>query len=143
MIKSLRKRHLRIWQLMAVALPLGILGAWLAVPKPLLQPLLQNQAADVLPRVLKSINKENCRVSIRSNADTTKLQLEWINKTASTSPSSLIYRISGSSNELIGRVEARGSYYFPLSTDSMDVSSSPQFIIYDIIHKQAIDTIKW
>jgi hypothetical protein len=142
MIKSLRKRHLRIWQLMALVLPLGILCAWLAVPKPPFQPLLQRSAIAALPRVLKSIDKEDYRVSIRSNADTSQLQLEWINKEISVIPSSLIYKISGKTNELIGRVEAKGNYYFPLSTDSATFSSLWQFVLFDIIHQQAIDSIK-
>jgi predicted negative regulator of RcsB-dependent stress response len=41
MIKSLRKRHLQIWIVWAVLLPLGIVIAWKAVPKKVTQQLLQ------------------------------------------------------------------------------------------------------
>lgn len=142
MIKPLRKQHLRIWVLLAILLPVGIISALKVVPKQLQQELLQPGILKVLPVVLKSVGKKDYRASIRSNADTSELQLEWVNKKTSTDPSLLIYKISGKTNELIGRVEATGNYYFPLSTDSVTSSSSWQFILYDIIHQQAIDSVK-
>jgi hypothetical protein len=44
MIKPLRKRHLQIWILWAVLLPVGIIVAWMAVPKKVTQELLQPPA---------------------------------------------------------------------------------------------------
>jgi hypothetical protein len=41
MIKSLRKKHLQIWMLWAILLPLGIIVAWMAVPEKVTQELLQ------------------------------------------------------------------------------------------------------
>jgi hypothetical protein len=41
MIKTLRKRHLQIWILWAVLLPVGIIIAWMAVPEKVTQDLLQ------------------------------------------------------------------------------------------------------
>jgi hypothetical protein len=143
MIKSLRKQHLRIWVLLAALLPVGIICALMNVPKQPHQKVLQPGTSKVLPVVLKSVDQKNYRVSIRVNLDTTEAQLEWINKKISTLPSSLIYNISGKANELIGRVEGTGSYYFPLSTDSVQVAGYGKFILYDIIHQQAIDSIKF
>jgi len=44
MIKQLRKRHLQIWILWAVLLPVGIIIAWMSVPKKVTQELLQPPA---------------------------------------------------------------------------------------------------
>jgi hypothetical protein len=44
MIKNLRKRHLQIWILWAVLIPVGIIAAWMAVPKKVTQDLLQQPA---------------------------------------------------------------------------------------------------
>jgi hypothetical protein len=44
MMKPLRKRHLQIWILWAVLLPVGIVSAWMAVPKKVTQELLQPPA---------------------------------------------------------------------------------------------------
>lgn len=41
MIKTLRKRHLQIWILWAVLLPVGIIIAYMSVPKKVTQDLLQ------------------------------------------------------------------------------------------------------
>ena len=45
MIKPLRKRHLQIWTLLAVLIPVGIIVAWMAVPKKVTQELLQPPAS--------------------------------------------------------------------------------------------------
>lgn len=45
MIKALRKRHLQIWVLWAILLPVGIVVAYLAVPKKVTQELLQPPAS--------------------------------------------------------------------------------------------------
>jgi hypothetical protein len=44
MIKQLRKRHLQIWALWAVLIPVGIIVARIAVPKKVTQELLQKVA---------------------------------------------------------------------------------------------------
>jgi hypothetical protein len=56
MIKSLRKRHLQIWILWAVLLPLGIVTAWMAVPKKVTQQLLQEPASKASTFQLRSID---------------------------------------------------------------------------------------
>jgi hypothetical protein len=38
---KLRKRHLQLWILLAVLIPVGIIAAWMAVPKKATQELLQ------------------------------------------------------------------------------------------------------
>ena len=144
MMKPLRKRHLQIWTAWAILIPIGIIAAYVNVPKKVTDKLIQPVKEMALPVVANSIDKTNYAVSLRMNGDKTQYQLEWINKTASVYPSSLIYKLSAAGNletaDLIGRVEARGSYYFPLKKDS---TSNYNFILYDIIHKNIIDSLKF
>ena len=140
MIKKLRKRHLQIWILWAFLLPVGIMAGWLAVPERVTDKLLQPDQGIILPVKIQSIEKENYTVSLRSNEERTQYGLEWINKKVSTAQSSLIYKQMKPGNELVGRVEARGTYYFPLSMNSSGIYN---FILYDIIKKKSTDTINF
>jgi hypothetical protein len=159
MIKSLRKRHLQIWTLWALLLPIGIITAWLAVLKPVTDKLLQPEASTALPVLQKSIDKKNYTVNLKSNEDKSQYQLEWINKETLSIPSSLIYKASPNpasplsspkesekeggdleGAELVGRIETRGTYHFNLLKDS---TNNYNFILYDIIKKQIIDSLNF
>jgi len=140
MIKPLRKRHLQIWTLLAVLIPAGIISGYMAVPKQALNKLIQEDKTDALPVVIKKVERNDYSVYLRSSEDKKNYQLQWINTKASTLPSSLIYQLNSAEKELIGRVESTGSYYFPLKEDT---TGRYNFILYDIIHQQAIDTIKF
>jgi hypothetical protein len=146
MMKPLRKRHLFIWRLLALLLPAGIIIAWLSIPKQLLQTLLQPGTTAPLPIIIKTAQKENYTVSIRGNADGSQLQLEWINKAVLQYPTATIYAGNENKNfkeaKLIGRIEARGNWYFPLdSTFRNETGNADHFILFDFIHQQVIDTI--
>jgi hypothetical protein len=67
MIKTLRKRHLQIWTLLAVLIPVGIIVAWLAVPPKATDKLLQPAAID-LPALIK-VNRTS-----KQTADTLNLK---------------------------------------------------------------------
>ena len=146
MIKPLRKRHLQIWILLAILLPAGIVIAWRSVPVQPTQQLLQPGTFMPLPVVLKLSDKQNYTVAIRSNRKGTQLQLEWINKTVLQYPTATIYAGVGIDDfakaKLIGRIEARGNWYFALdSTFSAKSGNTDHFTLYDFIHHQVIDTI--
>jgi hypothetical protein len=142
MIKPLRKKHLFAWRLMAILLPAGIIVAWLSVPKQVPQSLLQPGTEIPLPVVIKTGQKENYSISIRSNENGSKFQLEWINKNILQYPTATIYAGNEikdvSKAKLIGRIEARGNWYFPLDSACKNEN---HFILYDFIHQQVIDTI--
>ena len=148
MIKPLRKKHLQVWILMAVLLPAGIVIAWLSVPEQPVQTLLQPTETMPLPVVLKRSDKQNYTVAIRSNASGSQMQLEWINKSVLQYPTATIYAGTEIKNtsmaKLIGRIESRGNWYFPLdSTFNAHPGSTDHFILYDFIHQQVIDTINF
>ena len=150
MIKPLRKRHLQVWTVWAILLPVGIISAWLVVPEPVTEKLIQPiNTIKPLPVIYKTAEKENYTVNLRHATDTSQWQLEWVNKEVLTWPSATIYQTikgeTGMDNaRLIGRIEARGTYYFSLDSTFQPVNlSTYQLILYDFIHQQLIDTINF
>jgi hypothetical protein len=129
---------------MLILIPTGIISATLVIPKPATNPVLQPSVTKALPVVVKTIDKDGYRMNLRGN-DANPTQAEWINKKALTVPTAIIYKIvSGKkgveSNDLIGRIESRGTYHFDLKTDS---TNNYRFILYDFIHQQVIDSINF
>ena len=148
MIKPLRKKHLQIWITLAVLLPVGIAGAWISIPQQAKDKLLQPATAQDLPVTLKTFySGSSYEVILQTNTDTSEFQLEWINKQTLTYPTATIYKMPLNDTDitkgkLIGRVEARGNYYFKVdSTFNVSKDSAYQLLLYDFIHKQIIDTI--
>ena len=140
MNKILRKRHLQIWVFLAVMIPAGIITAWVTVPEKATDTLLQPGPGQSLPILLNSIETEFYTANLKSTSDKSQYQLEWINKKNSLFPSSLVYQKAIPENELIGRIDARGAYFFPLRMDSLN---SYHFILYDIIKNLVIDSLKF
>ena len=140
MIKPLRKKHLQIWTLLAILIPAGIISAYMVVPKETLDKLLQEDKTAALPIEIKKAERKDYTAFLRCSNDRSnyQLQVNIINK--STTASSLIYRITKGEKEIIGRVATRGSYFFSLKADS---TNTYNFILYDIIHQQTIDTLKF
>jgi hypothetical protein len=144
MIRSLRKRHLEVWTMAAVLIPLSIVSAVVVRPHFPKDKLRQPVAEAGLPLVVRTLDKAAYRVSIRSNADTSVLQVEWTNKSPLTYPTAAIYEATGdekliSDASLIGRIEGRGTYYFPLKRGSL--RSKYHLIVYDFIHQRIIESI--
>ncbi len=146
MISLLRKRHLQIWLSLSVLLPIGIISAWLAVPQQVRDHLLQPTASQTLPLLLKNVDKPCYTANLRSNADTSALQLEWINKKPLILASALIYQVDdeqkniGNAN-IVGRIDAQGIYHFPLKKEF--ANAKMHFVLYDIIHHKIIDLINF
>ncbi len=94
---------------------MGIVTGWLVVPKTVKDRLLQPATTMALPVIIKTTQNDNYTATLRSNEDGSNLQLEWINKSALTTPSALIYETptlnEGRSLDgagLVGRIDARG-----------------------------------
>ncbi len=148
MIKPLRKRHLQIWYSLAILIPVGIISAWLVVPNSVRDKILNPATSVALPLLIKTVSKDAYTVSLRRMEDSSALQLEWVNRSALTTPSAIIYEIYPQKGingpegaALIGRIDSRGSYHFPLEKDSSNIHAS--FILYDIIHHRVIDRINF
>jgi hypothetical protein len=148
MIKPLRKKHVQIWFYLAILIPLGIVSAWLAVPKAVTDRILHPGPSYELPVLIKTISKDNYSVSLRRQEDWSAVQLEWNNHLALTAPSAIIYQTHPEKGTdslegagLIGRIDSRGTYYFPLKNDSVNIHF--HFMLYDIIHHKVIDRINF
>jgi len=144
MVKSLRKRHLQIWSMMLVLVPVSIISARLATPVPAKDTLRQPAETPAYTTVVKTIEKENYSIRLRKDNDSS-FQLEWVNKTVLTVPTATIYKVAAGSTDikaglLIGRIEARGVYRFPLDK-SFQATGACDLLLYDFIHQQVIDTI--
>ncbi|MEP7232406.1 MAG: hypothetical protein ABI691_19240 [Ginsengibacter sp.] len=144
MIKQLRRRHLQIWSALLILIPAGIVSATIVIPKQAKDKVLQPSSSLSLPNVIRTIDKENYTINLRSNSNILQ-QVEWINKTSLTTPTTVLYKtfpgktgIEGA--DLIGRIESKGIYHFELRPDS---TRNYNFILYDFIHHQIIDSINF
>ncbi len=163
MNKQLRKRHRQAWYLIALMLPMGIIFSWLVIPNFVPVKTIKQTSPELLPMIKYARNKNGYCVNIRTNKENTEWQVEWNNILALSVPSAVIYKTSPEFNsqtlpggavseaatsvfipgnsQLIGRIEARGNYIFPMNPDSTD--GQWQLTLYDFIHQQIIDTIKF
>ena len=132
MMKPLRKRHLQIWIALAILLPLGIAAAWISIPKEAKNKLLQPASAKDLPVTLKTFySRGPYEVVLQTNADTSEFQLEWMNKQTLTYPTATIYKMplhdtDIAHGKLIGRIEAKGNYYFKVDSTFSSKDSTYQ-----------------
>jgi hypothetical protein len=140
MIKPLRKKHFQIWATLAVLIPAAMVSAYFVIPHQAVSTVLQNDKSEALPVVISKVEKAPYTVYLRGSNDKKNYQLQWINKKDVNQPSSLIYAIGNTEKELIGRMAAAGNYFFPLPKDS---TGKYNFILYDIIHQQIIDSINF
>ncbi len=145
MIKALRKRHLQVWLVLALLLPIGIISAWLAVPAALYSKLFQPEQSEALPVVIKTITNNNRTINLRTDANHQSYQLEWANDASLTAPSSLIYQTTGNDDikdaTIVGRIDPRGTYHFALKNDT--ANKGFHFVVYDIIHHKVIEKINF
>lgn len=148
MNRKQRITHFYTWILLAVLLPLLMLIARLATPLQPTQILFQpSDSSDLklLPVVAGHRKAAGYDVYLRCSQDSVKWQLEWINKQELKFPTAAVYKvprgeINVSNSELIGRIEARGLYHFPLRRDS---TNQYHFMLYDFIHNKVIDTLNF
>lgn len=145
MIKQLRKRHLQIWALWAVLIPVGIIVAWMAVPKKVTQELLYKDAVPIGSPASGEAFENNYSLLIRydTSMNQYKTYLQFENRYKLKTPPLLIYKMTDSiantidKQLLLGRIDKEGSQFFPLDT----FIYNDRFILYDFLHKKIIDTI--
>lgn len=142
MIKQLRRRHFQAWCVLAVLIPAGIISATAVIPRQAKNNLIQPATTVALPNIVKSVDNDSYTINLRSNSKIPQ-QLEWINKIALTTPTTVIYKVIPGktgieSADLIGRIESKGIYHFELRPDS---TSDYNFVLYDFIHHRIIDSV--
>lgn len=94
MIKPLRKRHMQIWILLAILLPIGILSATIARRHVPPTDLIQPQSGTVLPVMITQKETPQFKIQLRGNNSFEARQLLWINKQPLTIPTAAIYLTS-------------------------------------------------
>lgn len=138
MIKSLRNKHGQVWAVIAVLLPMMVVFSWFVIPGAVPVKTLLRPATELLPVIKASEESEQYCVNIRSDRAQKDWQLEWKNKLALTSPSAVIYVVEGNTRtRMVGRIEARGQYIFPLQYAGRELN----LVLYDFIHEQVIDSL--
>ncbi len=140
MMKPLRKRHLQVWSLLALLIPLLIALGYSAVPDKGKGQSFSGEKATALPVVLAQRKTNRLDLSIRRSSDGSTWQLQVECPEPLVQASSLLYRLAGSEQELVGRIGAAGTYYFPLRADT---TGRYRFLVYDIIHHQVTDSINF
>ena len=123
MIRSLRKRHLNAWIILALVLPLGFIWAYLVIPHNLPDPLEAVVSTGELFSIKKATNGTD--------------QLEITIQQPLTTPSTLVYLAGKSTPDiktalLIGSLGPRGKYVFNLPSQ---LPQDPVVLFYDAISK--------
>ena len=153
MIKKLRRRHLQIWILWAVLLPVGIVVAYVSVPKKVNQSLYQPPNPEKIIIAERATDKYILRVCVDSNVKSEKLYLEFINANGGQVPPILIYHFFYPNEKdidkqiLIGRVEDLESQTFPLQSpqNNWDLRNMrgyvATFLLYNFLENRVVDTV--
>lgn len=141
MTKSLRNKHRQLWLVIAIFLPVMVVFSWFVVPGTVPVKTLLRPTVELLPVIKASEESARYCINIRSNRAQTGWQLEWKNKLALTVPSAVIYVIeSNGQSRLVGRIEARGQYLFPLQHYNTGYREL-NLVLYDFIHEKVIDSL--
>lgn len=112
--------------------------SWFVIPQTAPVKTILRPEAELLPVIKASEESARYCVNIRSDRQQGDWQLEWKNKQALTSPSAVIYIIEGNMKKrLVGRIEARGQYVFPLQHTGRELN----LVLYDFIHEKVIDSL--
>ena len=152
MIKTLRKKHLQIWILCAVLIPVGIIVVWMSMPKKVMQDLdwVINSTPELpgptlsVNKMIDSVENQNYKISIRGDSSETLLLLEFETKKEIITPSLLLYQVIDPTTndldkqELIGRIQGDRPHYFSFKRNN---NSDNKYILYDFIKKQTIDSL--
>ena len=154
MIKSLRKRHLQIWALLAVLIPVGIIVAWIALPKKVTQELLQEPQTNKRVVIDKGdLGDFSFRILTDNLPESSTMYLEFTQKKELKTPSLLIYQVVTPDEKdldkqlLLGRIGSKGSQLFALDPRFTDWSVrkwygyKAKFVLYDFVSKNVTDSI--
>lgn len=121
MIRPLRKYHFFIWRLLAIALPVAFVAAFIVRP-----PL-----PDVEPIATDTFYTERKILS-----DSASMIVITVNKPL-TVPSCIIYHVTPKKEILLGKLDHQGTYKFVIDSPERDVTLK----LFDPIHQKVITYI--
>ena len=131
-----------MWCIVAMILPVGIVGA-------LLSRVGFPDTGNIAVAATPAIVNDRYSISILCTPNDSLCQVQYINRIPLTVPSLLLYRMrQGAGNidghELLGRIGTTGEYRFALSGKmNAGKDRGEAFILYDFIHQKVTDTIKF
>ncbi|HEY0678172.1 MAG TPA: hypothetical protein VGD17_07790 [Chitinophagaceae bacterium] len=148
MMKPLRKKHLFIWIGLAAIMPAGIISAWMARPEKIISEPIEKNNSISFTKVVKEVKTEKYSIRLLCNSDNSSCQLQYNSLVPQDLPSALLYRMMPGAtgingNELLGRIGERRTYQFDIPVAGRKSMEQQAFILYDFIHQQIIDTIKF
>ena len=145
MIRTLRKRHLYTWLILAVLLPVGFFAAYSVIPKvePVDQRVQYFDQKVIGPIIAEADgNNDAIGISIRSTKDKKLKQLEVEVRTPIASPSAFIY-VSNRKTEsieeaqIVGALGTKGRHFITLDA-TISAQSIQTILIYDKIKNELI-----
>ena len=146
MISQLRKRHLTIWTILAVLLPVGFVVATLSIPPSATVRTLTTSTQPALPTVLASQETPELKLNRRTASQADQQQLEVVIKQPLTSASTLVYLATDPRSTdakqgiLLGRLGSKGVYRFVVPS-GQSAEKGWKVLLYDVIKGQTIQTI--
>ena len=156
MTPALRKRHLRMWIVLAFLLPVGFISAFLEKPLPVRDQAPGPRLAEAFETIDRSAEDDDIKANLRSEvisveadsitAEASRYQVEIILKQPLTSPSTQVYLGLEEGNEsvenklLLGNLGPRGIYRFELK-DLPEVPEKLFLIFHDGIKEATTKTL--
>lgn len=147
MIRSLRKRHLLTWALLAILLPIGFITAFWAIPQE--QSIAQELQFDVpeaFSTLLQSNETENLKVQLRESPSNRLKQVEIEVKQPLGRTSALVYLADSNiqtaeEGQLLNQLGAVGVYRITLDS-TLSAQTAFHFLFYDKIKGEVFDKIQ-
>ena len=147
MIRSLRKRHLSIWVVLGILLPIGFVMAFLAISE--FEPVdqqLQFSLEEAFPKVVGTGETDYIAVQIRQDPRTLLKQIEIEVKQPLAAASALVYLTKSAdqkieNGQLLSKLGAKGNYRIELDS-TLSAQNTYQLLFYDQIKAAIIDKIQ-
>ena len=135
---ELRKLHLRIWIVVAIAVPICIVLSILARPSfPFTETINRSTVIQALPQNVKEVETDNLKINLRGE-NTLAKQLEIIVKKPLKSASMAVYYLENKAKgKYIGGMQSKGVYRFAIDKSIQGI------ILYDPIKKRDIQQIEF
>lgn len=121
MIKPLRKYHFFIWRLLALALPVAFVAAFIVRPH---------------LHEVESIAKDSFYIDRKTLSDSTSMIVITVNKPL-TVPSCLVFHVTKTKEILLGKLSHQGKYEFIIESTEKDMTLK----LVDAIHQKVITSV--
>ncbi len=145
MTPALRKYHRRVWNTLAIVVPITFAAAIFALPKAAPDPQFNRYLPAALPEVLKSTETAAFTVRRRINRLHGEQQLEVFVRQPLTVPAALIYA-SGKpdcrpeESTFIGSLSSRGEHRFRLG-NGFSTEKSLYLLLFDPVKNKVFETM--